>query len=169
MTKIYIAGPMTGIPDYNRPAFNEYAAKLVTKGHTVINPATLPDGLERSEYMDICLAMVRACDELHALPGWEASAGATVEVHYARTIGKTVNEVGAVQPADPTLEFIRKHVTEWPEGAETVRIDNDNEICFVNAASHDFFVYEPFIFKPKNIEGTLVGYMYTREEWDGSK
>lgn len=46
MTKIYIAGPMTGIPDYNRPAFNEYAAKLVEQGHTVLNPATLPDGLE---------------------------------------------------------------------------------------------------------------------------
>lgn len=90
MTKIYIAGPMTGIPDYNRPAFNEYAAKLVAQGHTVLNPATLPDGLEQSEYMDICLAMVRACDELYALPGWEDSLGASVEYDYACKIGKVV-------------------------------------------------------------------------------
>lgn len=166
MTKIYIAGPMTGISDYNRPAFNEYAAKLVAQGHTILNPATLPDGLEDGEYTDICLAMVRACDELHALSGWEASAGATVEVHYARKIGKSLVDV------DSTLEFIRRHVTEWPERAETVRIDPDGEIWFTSdndeLVNHDLFIEEPFFFTPK-LPGGRLGHEYTREEWEGSK
>lgn len=28
------------------------------------------------------------------------------------------------------LEFIRKHVKTWPEGATSVRLDRDGEICF---------------------------------------
>ncbi|HED2900646.1 TPA: DUF4406 domain-containing protein, partial [Citrobacter freundii] len=54
--KIYIAGPMTGIPKYNRPAFHFEAIRLASEGHVVLNPATLPDGLSQPEYMDICLA-----------------------------------------------------------------------------------------------------------------
>jgi hypothetical protein len=176
MTKIYIAGPMTGIPDYNRPAFNEYAAKLVTQGHTVLNPATLPDGLEQSEYMDICLAMVRACDELHALTGWQESAGATVEIHYARKIGKTVNEVGAVQPVDPTLEFIRRHVAEWPsDDVEGVFLDYDGEIRFTDNSEYDIWPTEKptldelwFARKLRDV-GRFECNVYTREKWEGSK
>ncbi|MDP4455455.1 DUF4406 domain-containing protein, partial [Escherichia coli] len=54
--KIYIAGPMTGYPDYNRAAFNAKASELMAEGHIVLNPAMLPGGLCQSEYMDICLA-----------------------------------------------------------------------------------------------------------------
>ena len=55
--KIYIAGPMTGYPDYNRAAFNAKASELMSEGHIVLNPAVLPGGLCQSEYMDICLAL----------------------------------------------------------------------------------------------------------------
>ncbi|WP_149528154.1 DUF4406 domain-containing protein, partial [Escherichia coli] len=37
--KIYIAGPMTGYPDYNRAAFNAKASALMAEGHIVLNPA----------------------------------------------------------------------------------------------------------------------------------
>lgn len=39
--KIYIAGPMTGYPDYNRAAFNAKASELMAEGHIVLNPAVL--------------------------------------------------------------------------------------------------------------------------------
>lgn len=81
--KIYIAGPMTGHENYNRDAFNREAERLTSHGHIVLNPATLPGGLEQREYMDICFAMLRSADAILMLPGWKGSAGASAEYHYA--------------------------------------------------------------------------------------
>ncbi|EOK5197648.1 DUF4406 domain-containing protein [Escherichia coli] len=81
--KIYIAGPMTGYENFNRDAFNKEAERLSRHGHSVLNPATLPNGLTQREYMDICFAMLRSADAILMLPGWKASAGATAEYHYA--------------------------------------------------------------------------------------
>ncbi|HDZ7275189.1 TPA: DUF4406 domain-containing protein [Escherichia coli] len=81
--KIYIAGPMTGYENFNRDAFNKEADRLSRHGHSVLNPATLPNGLTQREYMDICFAMLRCADAILMLPGWKASAGATAEYHYA--------------------------------------------------------------------------------------
>lgn len=88
--KIYIAGPMTGYPDYNRAAFNAKASELMSEGHIVLNPAVLPGGLCQSEYMDICLAMVRSADAIYLLKGWEASAGARAEHAMAEKLELTV-------------------------------------------------------------------------------
>ncbi|WP_313411767.1 DUF4406 domain-containing protein [Atlantibacter hermannii] len=77
--KIYIAGPMSGIEKFNRPAFQYEALRLSSEGYVVLNPATLPDGLTQSEYMDICLAMLRCADAIYMLRGWEQSAGARAE------------------------------------------------------------------------------------------
>ena len=81
--KIYIAGPMTGYENFNRDAFNKEADRLSRHGHSVLNPATLPNGLTQREYMDICFAMLRCADAILMLPGWKASAGATAEYHDA--------------------------------------------------------------------------------------
>ena len=81
--KIYISGPMTGHKNFNRDAFNKEASRLESHGHVVLNPATLPSGLSQREYMDIDLAMLRAADAILVLPGWQGSAGATTEYHYA--------------------------------------------------------------------------------------
>ena len=88
--KVYIAGPMSGIDNDNRDAFNQVARELQRKGFIVLNPATLPAGLEQHEYMDICLAMLRTVDVIYLLPGWQHSAGATTEYHYAYKIGLKV-------------------------------------------------------------------------------
>ncbi|EOX3228819.1 DUF4406 domain-containing protein [Escherichia coli] len=88
--KIYIAGPMTGYPDYNRTAFFSKAKELMEEGHIVLNPALLPAGLCQSEYMDICLAMVRSADAIYLLKGWDVSAGARAEHALAEKLGLTV-------------------------------------------------------------------------------
>ncbi|WP_418611967.1 DUF4406 domain-containing protein [Klebsiella pasteurii] len=85
--KIYIAGPMTGYKDFNRPAFNAFALKLSLDGHVVLNPAVLPDGLEQREYMDICCAMIRCADAIFMLRGWGCSEGAVAEQALAKKIG----------------------------------------------------------------------------------
>lgn len=90
MSKCYIAGPMTGIPEFNRPAFFKAAEDMAKSGYTVLNPAILPDGLEQHHYMDICLAMVRCCTAIVALHGWEQSDGAKVEVALGRKLGMAI-------------------------------------------------------------------------------
>lgn len=96
--KTYIAGPMTGLPKLNRHAFRAAAAQIRDNlGRVVLNPATLPDGLEQAEYMDICLAMIRSADTVYLLQGWEQSEGAVAEYHYAKKIGKQLEFQGATR------------------------------------------------------------------------
>lgn len=94
MTIIYIAGPMSGIKDHNRPLFNMVSAELTEQGHGVLNPATLPDDLSQGQYMQICLPMVEVAHELVMLPGWEQSEGAYIEFLLAKKSGKTIRELG---------------------------------------------------------------------------
>ncbi|MFM5187457.1 DUF4406 domain-containing protein [Aeromonas caviae] len=88
--KIFISGPMSGLPNFNRDAFNAEAHRLLGLGHVALNPAILPDGLEQHEYMAICIEMVKMADQLVMLPGWERSAGARAEHALAIKIGKTI-------------------------------------------------------------------------------
>ena len=87
---VYISGPMTGIQDYNHPAFNEAEKKLAKCGYTVLNPATLPIGLKDEDYMPICLSMLDAADVVALLPGHETSRGSTIEKLYAELMRKPI-------------------------------------------------------------------------------
>ena len=98
MAKIYIAGPMSGLPNFNRDAFNAEAHRLLGLGHVALNPAILPDGLEQHEYMAICSEMVKMADQLVMLPGWERSKGARIEHDLARGLGFWVMEANAFLP-----------------------------------------------------------------------
>ncbi|QQQ14370.1 DUF4406 domain-containing protein [Aeromonas media] len=88
--KIFISGPMSGLPNFNRDAFNAEAHRLLGLGHVALNPAILPDGLEQHEYMAICIEMVKMADQLVMLPGWERSAGARAEHALAIKLGKAI-------------------------------------------------------------------------------
>lgn len=90
--KVYVAGPMTGYENYNRQSFNDAAVRLHVKGHTALNPATLPDGLTQSQYMDICFAMIRAADAIYLLKGYEESKGAMAELAYAEKLELEIME-----------------------------------------------------------------------------
>lgn len=63
------------------------------------------------------------------------------------------------------LEFIRKHVKVWPEGATTVRLDKDGEICFIEDDSVDNDFY-PDGYDDTMFNGSAgIGVQYTREMW----
>lgn len=85
--KIYIAGPITGHLNY-RSKFKKAENELIKKGHTVLNPAYLPDGLK--DYMPICKAMIDQSDAIYMLKGHEDSIGATEELEYATEFNKKV-------------------------------------------------------------------------------
>lgn len=87
---VYIAGPMSGHEDYNRPAFNDAARRLAEAGHVPINPAVLPTQLSDSAYMPICTSMIDGADAIYLLDGWERSGGAMAEFAYARRQGKRI-------------------------------------------------------------------------------
>ncbi|EIY4766799.1 DUF4406 domain-containing protein [Vibrio cholerae] len=83
---IYIAGPITtggGTVEKNLARFHQAAQELDKQGYIVLNPATLPQGLDEEHYMDICCAMVRSADTLFMLKGWAHSDGANAEYALA--------------------------------------------------------------------------------------
>ncbi|MEB0108278.1 DUF4406 domain-containing protein [Pseudomonas sp. MH9.3] len=91
MKRIYLIGPMTGLPDLNFPAFATMTESLRAGGHTVISPAELnPDGGSWNDCMRRDIAALMECDTVATLPGWEHSKGARLEVLIAERLGMTV-------------------------------------------------------------------------------
>jgi len=113
--KLYLAGPMRGIPEFNYPDFHKYAAQLRSDGHVVFSPAERD--IERHGGVDISVGN-RAGDETQAavehgfdirealaddlaficteadgiamMPGWEGSRGARAEKATAEALGLEV-------------------------------------------------------------------------------
>jgi hypothetical protein len=86
--RIYIAGPMTGIPGFNYPAFHAMAARLRELGLHVENPAEgpHPEAGGWHLYMRAALAKMVTCDTVIFLKGWPASRGACLEHYLALTL-----------------------------------------------------------------------------------
>lgn len=85
--KVYIGGKITGDPGY-RDKFAAAEIQLGWQGHTVLNPAELPSGMSREDYMRICFAMIDVADAVVFLPDAVDSAGARLEKEYCEYVGK---------------------------------------------------------------------------------
>lgn len=90
MKKIYIAGPMRYIDNFNFPAFLETEALLKDKGFIVFNPCRNPLGLSLKDLMQVDMLLISQCDAIYMLQGWEESSGAFTEKTYAKMIGLEV-------------------------------------------------------------------------------
>ena len=93
--KLYLSGPMTGLPDYNFPAFEQARDRIRMMGHEVICPAEAGqvEGWEWRDYMKRDILMMLDAASLVVLPGWEDSRGARLEVHLASALGMTVYDL----------------------------------------------------------------------------
>ena len=89
--RLYVAGPMSGLPDHNYPAFHEAARKLRAAGYTVLNPAEngRPPGDPWQAFMRDAIALLIQCDAVALLDGWQNSRGAVIEQNLAKNLGMT--------------------------------------------------------------------------------
>lgn len=112
--KVYLAGPMRGIPEFNFPAFHSAAAFLRDNDFEVFSPAekdnerhgtdiskgnstgdeevaTKEHGFNLREALGIDLAYICSTAEgIVLLPGWEKSRGAQAELATAKALGLKV-------------------------------------------------------------------------------
>ena len=94
VSTIYISGPISGLPDGNRPAFAEMAVTWRSKGWEVVNPHELFREVFRpltwEDYMRDDLTALLTCTHIVMLPGWEQSRGARLEKYVAEHLGMSV-------------------------------------------------------------------------------
>lgn len=93
--KLYIAGPMSNIPQNNYPAFNQAAEVLRSAGYLVVNPAEF--GAEGGHYVDLIrkdLELMLPCHGVATLENWWESVGARNEVQVAGILKMPVRTVG---------------------------------------------------------------------------
>lgn len=115
--KIYLAGPMSGIPGFNFAAFDYAAERLREQGFVVFSPAerdrkVYGEELEKNPTGNVVAAanagfslqeameadtrwICRHATAIALLPGWEKSKGVAVELALARYLGLTVIELGS--------------------------------------------------------------------------
>ena len=88
--RCYISGGISNDSEHWQK-FMEAEAYLRDQGYDVINPVKVAGALPEmtyGEYMKIDLQMLEFCDAIYMLNGWEQSAGAKLEYHYATTLWK---------------------------------------------------------------------------------
>jgi hypothetical protein len=128
-SKVYLAGPMTGYPQFNFPAFDKVAAELRSMGDVfeVVSPAELDDpksraaalqsewgdpaeyarltGLTWADFLsrDVKLIADGGFDSIVCLPGWERSRGARLETFVGHLCGVRIfayKDGGHIVPLD---------------------------------------------------------------------
>lgn len=107
--KVYLAGPMTHVPQFNIPAFDAAAKDLRVVGHEVVSPAELDDPETRAISLaspdgnpdtltshgktwgqflarDVQLIADGGIEVVYVLPGWGDSRGARLETFVAKAM-----------------------------------------------------------------------------------
>lgn len=96
-TRIYVAGPMTGIRRKNYSQFNWAAWLLRQVGYEIINPWEL-DWADTTrttweEFLQRDIAALMTCSGIATLANWKKSRGARLEVYIAKALKWPVHPV----------------------------------------------------------------------------
>lgn len=96
--KWYLAGPMTGLPEFNFPQFASAKADLEEIGFEILSPHTIDHGetpetlgkLHYSVYLRAGFKMLLECQGIILLPNWTRSRGAQAEFNLAVSLDMAV-------------------------------------------------------------------------------
>lgn len=120
--RVYISGPMSGLPEHNFPAFNAVAEALRCEGVDVVNPVEVNPDCSTSwgECLRRDLREMLTCDLVVVLPGWERSKGANLEKDTAEAVGIPSVDLafflrGQGYSQDRAATFARDVSPRWPE------------------------------------------------------
>jgi hypothetical protein len=93
---VYTCGAMSGLPDFNYPAFKAATAAMRAAGLVVECPTEggQVEGWEWVDYMRRGITQLLRCRGVATLEGWENSRGARIEVGVALSLGLPVRPVG---------------------------------------------------------------------------
>lgn len=143
--RLYVGGPMSGLPHNNHPAFAYACRRLYLAGHTPVSPHTL----EANVYMQLQKGMTRgelycavipgdivalaSCQGMIVLPGFESSDGTAFELH-----GAELFQLEVFRPAFTSDEF-PGGLAEWVD----VIIDMVNEYVNTHAELTKIIIKEP--------------------------
>jgi nucleoside 2-deoxyribosyltransferase len=119
MKRVYIAGPMTGYPEHNFPAFDAAKEQLATEGVIVVSPADITrahvtDGISSdgtitpeaySFYVRLDILMLLECDEVVLLEGWFTSRGSRLEIAIAQACGIPVFLFSTRKPLEIKIQL----------------------------------------------------------------
>jgi hypothetical protein len=94
---------MTGIAEFNAPAFAKYAEKYRAKGFAVVSPPEMDAGDYHQPYTtyirrDVTRLLQGDIEAVYLLPGWENSKGARLEKHLAEVMGLRVCDAETGEP-----------------------------------------------------------------------
>ena len=91
---VYLSGPMTGLPDCNRAAFNSRAEAFRAAGYEVQNPAdiSVTFGTHKSYefYFKRALRMMLTSDVVYVFGDYARSRGVNMELQVAQMAGMPI-------------------------------------------------------------------------------
>ena len=135
LKRVFISGPMTGCPNYNKEEFDKAEKLLKDAGFSVFNPARLD--LSGTDWSDrdisvIDLAALSRCDYIYQLSGWENSTGACSEFEAAKWM--QIMRVDESWLTWYVSETKKKHL-KGEDGVVYRRGDEKKKQDFLNGAS----------------------------------
>lgn len=125
--RVYIAGPMSGHPKFNVPAFIEAQGDLQERGFDAVLPVDLDVPAERKQLLaskdgseagprswatllseDLKLIGDTGVEGIVVLPGWKYSKGAKLETYFGRLLGLEIRHYPSLKKVS-SRDLVKAH------------------------------------------------------------